>query len=69
MAKSIIGNLHTPVDETTGERKVIHPITESDAVICNNGETLTDVLQKGKITIGDTKPENPGLWFNVTSSD
>ena len=72
MAERIIARLLSPAD-SSGTRKDIHLVTNSDEVIVDDNTTLTEKLnQLGKgaiITRNGGKPNFPCLWIDITRTD
>jgi hypothetical protein len=61
---SIVGKLQTPADDN-GVRKDIHLITEANAVIVDDDNTLGDWIQEhhnGGVEISSAQPSKPCIW-------
>lgn len=76
MEEIIISRMKTPEDKN-GNRKLVDPLTSSDAVIISNSkktltkrlEEITDLSSRGGIIIADeeNKPDGPCIWGKILS--
>jgi len=68
--EKIIGRLQTPQD-SNGERKDIHPITDADAVLIDDNSTLTDYIEKNGLGIQmqEEQPTSACFWIKPLSTE
>jgi hypothetical protein len=68
--EKIIGRLQTPQD-SNGERKDIHPITDADAVLIDENSTLTDYIEKNGLGIQmqEEQPTSACFWIKPLSTE
>ena len=68
--EKIIGRLQTPQD-SNGERKDIHLITDADAVLIDDNSTLTDYIEKNGLGIQmqEEQPTSACFWIKPLSTE
>ena len=62
MAITIVGRMYTPEESATGERDIVHPETETDAVInVSTGKKLSEWMEDIDDKTRDATIQNSGL--------